>query len=318
MSYSCEISSCCYQTRNRKLYNKYKRECGGNDPVAFYIFRSGISLDSTRRDCGRIFANFQKQDVGLDHNDVFDYFKFLDEEQIKNKNTIKKEYGLIRRILNVSYAVDKTKFPRANFKSKKRLKSVNKNPALSRKLLLEICNELYAKDYKMEALVVHLMFACALRADEVRFLMFNNIKKDRIGTSIVIYRSKTEEEQTLAIDQDLEDRIEEYKQILIKAGKYIEETRYTTRGEQKRGIFIFKDSYIWVYRLFIKRFKEILGDDFGITPAIMRSSAISDTTGEGNIIQAARLANHKDMRITRKHYLAAQKPFEVGREERKE
>ena len=110
------------------------------------------------------------------------------------------------------------------------------------------------------------MFALALRVNEVGFLRFDKILKTKTGIYITVYRSKTDDEQTIRIDKFLNDRIDEYKRMVIDNNKYKFESRSTTRGEKIQGYFIFNQSSQWVLNKFNKTIPELLNEGFDVKP----------------------------------------------------
>ena len=75
---------------------------------------------------------------------------------------------------------------------------------------LRRCND------KENALIVHLMYALALRANEISFLRFEDIIQQDREYVAQVYRSKTNEKQSIQISKELYDEIIEFKKWKIE------------------------------------------------------------------------------------------------------
>nr|AAA62602.1 ORF2 [Moneuplotes crassus] len=305
--------------KNKMKYNRLKREVGGNDAVAFYLYIKDVGRPDSRKSLGSIFNKFLEANVPLNYMDVYEHFSSMDGQQKNYKTYVAKHYYAVKRVLVHSYGLDPKRFYKPKFKSNTRISARKMTIAPSKQFLLNVWNELYSDGHLMEALVIHLMFSLALRPNEVGFLSFDRIKRASTETYIEVYRSKTDEDQILGIDQLLMGRIMEYKKILegTKEG-LLWETRFSRCGKPIQGYFMFNKAEIWLYRLFKDRIPKLISSEFDITPSLMRKAAITEQTGEKNIVEAAKLANHKDISITRKHYLTMQQEFGSKPEEEKE
>ena len=85
-------------------------------------------------------------------------------------------------------------------------------------------------DDKENALIIHLMYALALRANEISFLRFEDIVQQDREYVAQIYRSKTNEKQSIQISKELYDEVMEFKQWKIDNKKYELDYKMTPRN----------------------------------------------------------------------------------------
>ena len=104
--------------KNKMKYNSLKKEAGGSDPVAFYLYFARCETKKSRINLGKMFSNFKKADVALHPMEVDEYYINLDAKDSFNKNTTKQEYEAVKRVLVKSYGLDGKLFNHPRFKSK--------------------------------------------------------------------------------------------------------------------------------------------------------------------------------------------------------
>ena len=163
--------------------------------------------------------------------------------------------------------------------------------------------QLRRKDNKENALIIHLMYALALRANEISFLRFEDIVKQNREYIANVYRSKTNEKQSIQISKELYDEVMEFKQWKIDNKKYELDTKISPRNIQlPLGHYIISIGTRALENRFKCNFK--LGiRDFEIRPKDLRVSAASATNQQSGIASAAKLANHKNTNTTKEYYV---------------
>ena len=181
--------------------------------------------------------------------------------------------------------------------------------AKSTETLKWLHEKLKSEDDKENALIVHLMFALALRANEVSFLRFEDITYKNREYVAQVYRSKTDQKQAIQISKELYDEVNEFKKWKIENNKYEADFKVTPRDiKLPEGHYIIKIGRKALTNRFRRNFKLDL-DDFDIRPKDLRVSAASATNQESGIASAARLANHRDIKTTKTHYIRSANVF---------
>ena len=298
-------------TKDKRLFKDLRNYSGGLDGLAYFLFLNNEVSDKTKNDYRRMFMMFIRSNVELDHFDVYQFFKKMNKEKTYNKNYIRRMYNTIKRVLVQSYGMDRSKFPQSNFKNNEKLTGVEDRPSISPEIIRDACIFLDNQGCHTDSLLLHTMFALAMRASEPYFLRFEDLYSSMTGYSIKVMRPKIRKVQTIMIDKELFTRLNEHKERKQREGEYILETRQTNNKKSISGHFIFnitgKDLY---YRLKVK-YRQVLGEHFDIIPKDMRRAAVAAKTGEEHIGRAAKLAGHTNTRVTDNNYLAAQQPFSM-------
>ena len=86
-----------------------------------------------------------------------------------------------------------------------------------------------------------------------------------------------------------------------KTVNYYKETKQINRSESITGHFIFHMSVRTIERRFESSFNGIL-KNIKVRPKDIRIASVGSKTKDSGIAEAAKLANHKDTRITEAHY----------------
>ena len=136
-----------------------------------------------------------------------------DLSEIENKKTLKKKWKQWRRLSLIVYGVKKDDFPVIKFSSRKKGKEQD-HSAYDKDVILKAWNTLSKQRNKLDALLLHLMFALALRPGEARLIKFEDVELKNSQVSIKVYKSKKDRTQQLSISQQLYDEIISYKQHL--------------------------------------------------------------------------------------------------------
>ena len=209
------------------------------------------------------------------------------------------------------YGLKQEDFPRGAFSNTEYIRSQARTESISKEVLQDIHQGLI-KDKKYDgALIIHIMFALALRCVELRFIVFENVFKKSQGYSIKIFRTKNNKFQKISISEELYDEIMQKKKRLQDEGNYFNDIRYSSKETEVKGHFLFNYTEKQIYDRFKKVFGPSVAKDFEILPSSMRISAISDQTGESTIANAAKLSKHSNVKVIRQHYLKSQQPFKT-------
>ena len=224
-----------------------------------------------------------------------------DLSEVENKETLKKKWKQWRRLSLIIYGAKKDEFPLIKFSSKKKGKEQD-HSAYDRDLILKAWSTLSKQGNKSDALLLHLMFALALRPGEARLIKFEDVEFKNNQYSIKVYKSKKDRIQQLSISQSLYDEITNYKQQLITSNKYQETSRKTMKGDNVVGHFLFWNSRNVIGNKFKSWFNGAV-PEFKLRPKDMRIAAISDRNIHWSLAEAAALADHKSTKITTSHYI---------------
>ena len=144
------------------------------------------------------------------------------------------------------------------------------------------------------------MFALTLRPGEARLLKFEDVLINNNQMLFKVYKSKKDRIQQLTISKELYNEIKSYKQYLIDDNKYVESNRKTSKGDMITGHFIFNNSRNVIWNKFKSWFGGVI-PDFKLRPKDMRIAAISDRNIHGSLVEAAALADHRNIAITTGH-----------------
>ena len=286
---------------SKKEYERLLKLSKNQEPLAYFLYQNRTLTLQTMKSFILTFNEYFSKHDKFDLTSLKLHFIEKDLSEVENKETLKKKWKQWRRLSLIIYGVKKDEFPLIKFSSKKKGKEQD-HSAYDRDLILKAWSTLSKQGNKSDALLLHLMFALALRPGEARLIKFEDVEFKNNQYSIKVYKSKKDRIQQLSISQSLYDEITNYKQQLITSNKYQETSRKTMKGDNVVGHFLF-----WYSRNVIgNKFKSWFNGavpEFKLRPKDMRIAAISDRNIHGSLAEAAALADHKSTKITTSHYI---------------
>ena len=158
----------------RKCYNEALKK-GNNNPVLAYLFFSKRSVsEKTKSSYIRAYNMAMSELSEFNVSKIKSIFIEEDLEGNYTKSYLKKLWKQVRQIAIICYGMTESTFPVVKFSSKKKGKEHNR-VAFSRKYVAEVVQKLEeAKQYE-DSLLLHMMWACALRPCEVKYFTFESV-----------------------------------------------------------------------------------------------------------------------------------------------
>ena len=285
---------------SKKEYQRLFKLAESYEPLAYFLYQNRSLTQPTMKSFILTFKEYFVKHDKFNLTDLKLLYVEKDMSEVENKETIKRKWKQWRRLATVVYGVRKEDFPVVKFSSKKKGKEQN-HSAYDRELILDAWKTLSNKGNKVDALLLHLMFALALRPGEARLLKFEDVLINNNQMLFKVYKSKKDRIQQLTISKELYNEIISYKQYLIDENKYVESNRKTSKGDMITGHFIFNNSRNVIGNKFKSWFGGVI-PDFKLRPKDMRIAAISDRNIHGSLVEAAALADHRNTAITTGHY----------------
>ena len=285
---------------SKKEYERLLKLAEYYEPLAYFLYQNRTLTQQTMKSFILTFKEYFLKYDKFELTNLKLLYVERDMSEVENKETIKKKWKQWRRLATIIYGVKKDDFPIIKFSSKKKGKEQD-HSAYDRELILNAWQTLSRNGKKADALLLHLMFALALRPVEARLLKFEDVLSNNKQMLIKVYKSKKDRTQQLTISKELYNEIMSYKQYLNDKNKYVESNRKTSKGDMITGHFMFNNSR----NVIGNKFKSCFGGlipDFKLRPKDMRIAAISDRNIHGSLIEAAALADHRNTAITTGHY----------------
>ena len=200
-------------TISKKEYQRLFKLTESYEPLAYFLYQNRSLTQPTLKSFILTFKEyFEKYDkfnltnlkllyVEKDTSEVE-----KDTSEVEKKETIKRKWKQWRRLATVVYGVRKEDFPVVKFSSKKKGKEQN-HSAYDRELILDAWKTLSNKGNKVDALLLHLMFALALRPGEARLLKFEDVLINNNQMLFKVYKSKKGRIQQLTISKEFYNEI---------------------------------------------------------------------------------------------------------------
>ena len=285
---------------SKKEYERLFKLAESHEPLAYFLYQNRALTLQTMKSFILTFKEYFSKHEKFDLTNLKLLYIEKDVSEVENKETIKRKWKQWRRLSTVIYGAKKEDFPLVKFSSKKKGKEQD-HSAYDRELILNAWKTLSNKGNQVDALLLHLMFALALRPGEARLLKFEDVQFKNNQKLIKVYKSKKDRTQQLSISDELYNEIISYKQYLIDKNKYVESNRKTSKEDIVADHFMFNNSRNVIGNKFKSCFGGII-PDFKLRPKDMRIAAISDKNIHGSLIEAAALADHRNTAITTGHY----------------
>ena len=304
------------EPQSKKLYEDMKKLAHGNLALAYYLYENKHLSNKTKRSFIHTFNEFMNKQKSFDIMKLRSFYSEKDVTEELNKNTLKKKWKQWKSLANVWFDIKSAAFPTIKFSSNKRGNEED-HPAVPKEEIEQMWQDLNANGNIQTALLIQIMYSFALRPGEVRYLRFEDVNIVNNNYSFKIYRSKTDRFQSFSISKELYDDVKSYMKNLIETNKYSEEIRMNDKGRKIKGHFLFNKGISSVTKKFDAAYKKLFANRSKIRPKDIRVSAISDTNKNKTLTEAATLANHKSIKITRDHYLREATTFDAKKSNRK-
>ena len=288
--------------KNKKFYHYCKRLAGKREDIAYWLYELGEVNNDTRKQYIKFAQEY------FSENEEFSPIKLKVRYRNMNANSdmsasyLDRQYRAMCQFGKRAYGFETKEF--AKIKWVKKGQQIEKTKAAkSADTIKWLHGQLRNDNNKENALIIHLMYALALRANEISFLRFEDIIQQDREYVAQVYRSKTNEKQSIQISKELYDEVMEFKQWKIDNKKYELDSKMTPRNIQlPSGHYIVTIGPRALNDRFRCNFNLDL-EGFTIRPKDLRVSAISATNQQSGIASAAKLANHKNIKTTKAHYI---------------
>ena len=160
--------------KNKSFYHYWKRLAGKREDIAYWLYELGQVNNDTRKQYVKFAQGYFKENEEFSPTKLKVYYRNINVNTDMSASYLDRQYRAMCQLGKIAYGFDIKEF--AKIKWIKKGQPIEKTIAAKSTDTLKWLHEQLRRDNDKEnALVIHLMYALALRANEIWFLRFEDI-----------------------------------------------------------------------------------------------------------------------------------------------